>query len=467
MSIIKVKWNKEEYSLEIDLNQEIGLLKTQLFSLTGVLPEKQKLLVKGKVMNKDDQTLAQALVKPGSLIMMMGTATEFVEPIEEIKYADEYTPEQKAKAYKDREGIPMPVGLVNLGNTCYLNSTVQCLNRIPELTQAISLINQSNPHDLSQKLTADLKNLFKSLETKGTSFTPFVFVNTLKTAFPLFAETDNEGHPKQQDAEECLSNILETISPHLTVEGRRLVEDLFTFEYKSTLTCQENPDEPPTLALEFSKKLMCVIDNQGNPVNILTEGIQAGLEGSLEKFSETLGRNSLYLKSQKINKLPNYAVVQLVRFIWKVASSAAGTKAVKAKILRSVAFPKILDLHPFCSDEVQQSLNIGREMDRSLSEQELINNPGKPKDFKDYTAEFGSGIDTGHYQLVGVVTHKGRSADSGHYVGWTNLKDDTWAKYDDDFVTQVPIQDILDLKGGGDWHMAYLLLYRKMQLIPQ
>ena len=106
-------------------------------------------------------------------------------------------------------------------------------------------------------------------------------------------------------------------------------------------------------------------------------------------------------------------------------------------------------------------------MERQISEQELINNQGKPRDLKNYTAEFGTGIDTGHYQVVGVVTHKGRSADSGHYVGWTHLKDDTWAKYDDDFVTQVPVEDILDLKGGGDWHMAYLLIYRKMQIIPQ
>lgn len=467
MSVVKVKWNKQEYVLEIGLTEELGLLKTQLFSLTGVLPEKQKILLKGKVINKDDQTLNDIGVKPNTCLMMMGTAEELVETYEEVKFVDDLTPEQKAKAYKDREGIPMPVGLVNLGNTCYMNSTIQCLNRIPELTSALSAYRPMNQNDLSQKLTIDLSNLFKALETKGSSFTPFVFVNTLRNAFPLFAEADDKGNPKQQDAEECLSNILEAISPHLVLEGRRLIEDLFTFEYRSTLACQENTEEAPGIALEYSKKLMCIIDNQGNPVNILTDGLQAGFEGSLEKFSETLGRNSIYKKTQKINKLPGYAVVQMVRFIWKSASSAAGTKAVKAKILRSVAYQKVLDLYPYCTEELQQSLDIGRDMERQMAEQELINNPGKPRDLKSYSAEFGTGLDTGHYQLVGIVTHKGRSADSGHYVGWAQLKDDTWAKYDDDFVTQVPIEDILDLKGGGDWHMAYLLLYRKMQLVPQ
>lgn len=467
MSIVKVKWNKTDYTLEVDLAQEIGLLRNQLFSITGVLPEKQKILMKGKVLNKDDMTLEQAGIRPNANLMMMGTASELVETFEEVKYANELTPEEIAKAYKDREGIPMPVGLVNLGNTCYMNSTVQCLKRIPELSRALSVFQVRNNMDLSQKFTNDLNGLIRALETKGTSFTPFMFVNTLKSAFPLFNETDEEGRPKQQDAEECLTSILETISPHLIVDGRRLIEDLFTFEYKSALTCQENPDEPPTLALDYSKKLTCIIDNQGYPVNIISEGIQAGLEGSLEKFSESLGRNSVYSKSQKINRLPNYAIVQLVRFIWKNASSAAGTKAAKAKVLRSVGFNKELDLYPFCTEELQNSLNVGRDMERELHEREMINNPGKPKEIKDFTAEFGTGIETGHYQLVGVVTHKGRGADSGHYVGWTHLKDDIWAKYDDDFVTQVPSKDILDLKGGGDWHMAYLLLYRKMQVIPQ
>jgi ubiquitin carboxyl-terminal hydrolase 14 len=30
------------------------------------------------------------------------------------------------------------------------------------------------------------------------------------------------------------------------------------------------------------------------------------------------------------------------------------------------------------------------------------------------------GLDTGNYELVAVVTHKGRSADGGHYVGWVH-----------------------------------------------
>lgn len=30
------------------------------------------------------------------------------------------------------------------------------------------------------------------------------------------------------------------------------------------------------------------------------------------------------------------------------------------------------------------------------------------------------GLETGSYEIVAVLTHQGRSADSGHYVGWAH-----------------------------------------------
>ncbi|CAG9313885.1 unnamed protein product [Blepharisma stoltei] len=471
MSRIKVKWNKQEFAVDVDLNEQVSLLKSQLLSLSGVLPEKQKLMLKGKVL-QDSQILSQAGIKENITIMMMGTATEFVEPKEEIKFMEDLTPQEKALAYKQSEGVPIPAGLVNLGNTCYMNSTLQCLRRVPELSQALGNYSLTNPNDLTQKLTHELKELFKNIELVGTAFTPFTFVHTLRTTFPLFDETDEEGRHKQQDAEECLTNVLETARtqlnmPNATGWSGNVIEDLFGIEFQTTIKCEESPEEPPQMMVEYSKKLMCIIDNEGQPVDHLPDGIRAGLEGFIEKQSESLGRNAQYKKTQRINRLPGYLVVQFVRFIWKRASSVAGTKDVKAKILRSVTFPKVLDTYEFCSDELKNSLNIGRDMEAQVRERELEESKEKPKEHKSGTAEFGTGLDTGHYQLVGVVTHKGRSADSGHYVGWAYVKDDIWMKYDDDFVTQVTTEDILNLRGGGDWHMAYLLLYRKMQFMPQ
>merc|ERR1712071_284241 len=93
----------------------------------------------------------------------------------------------------------------------------------------------------------------------------------------------------------------------------------------------------------------------------------------------------------------------------------------------------------------------------------------------------------GMYELFGVVTHKGRNADGGHYMGWVRMddgvqdskdekkKDDneekkegepeselskqTWFVFDDDEVSPCTGEEVMKLKGGGDYHMSYLNFY--------
>lgn len=48
-----------------------------------------------------------------------------------------------------------------------------------------------------------------------------------------------------------------------------------------------------------------------------------------------------------------------------------------------------------------------------------------------------------------MLTHRGRSSSSGHYVGWVRQSDEKWVKCDDDDVSPVSTEDILKLSGGG------------------
>ncbi len=69
---------------------------------------------------------------------------------------------------------------------------------------------------------------------------------------------------------------------------------------------------------------------------------------------------------------------------------------------------------------------------------------------------------TGLYELHSIVSHKGRGADSGHYIGWVRQSPGSqfWWKYDDDKVSEVDTEEILNLKGGGDRDLVYLVFYR-------
>ena len=170
---------------------------------------------------------------------------------------------------------------------------------------------------------------------------------------------------------------------------------------------------------------------------------------------------SLFKGVSRITTLPKYLSVQLVRFLYRRDTQQ------KAKILRRVGFPlQMLDVFEFCSDEQKKQLEVRRDVWQKKEDAKaeiLKKNKGKDNTEalalldKDYNPE--DAAHTGFYDLHCIVTHKGRIADSGHYVGWVK-KGDQWVECDDDTVYPVTEEDIQKLDGGGDWHMAYLCIYK-------
>jgi len=250
---------------------------------------------------------------------------------------------------------------------------------------------------------------------------------------------------------------------------------------ESSLKCLE-ADEPPTIKTDNFVKLTCHIASQ---TNFLLPGLKEALEEPLSKKNETLGREAKYMRSSRVSRLPYYLTVQFMRFEWRADSK------MKAKIVKPIEFPMILDVYDLCTPELQKSflpkrkaieeaeekkLQQEREkMKRKAEDQEkgaqaaetaqttttdvatatpaAAANPDRPRSLVN---------DSGRYELIAVLTHKGRSADSGHYIAWVKQEEDKWLKYDDERVSMVNNEEIVKLngKGGADWNIAYLCLYR-------
>ena len=134
--LVIVKHQGTKYDVELDPEATGETFKFQLYSLTNVEPERQKVLIKGGQL-KDDTPLSSLNAKKGQVFMMTGTPSgdpnaSVERPTEKIRFLEDMTAAEAAQV----EGA-MPAGLQNLGNTCYLNSALQTLRSIPELSEAL------------------------------------------------------------------------------------------------------------------------------------------------------------------------------------------------------------------------------------------------------------------------------------------------------------------------------------------
>ena len=103
----------------------------------------------------------------------------------------------------------------------------------------------------------------------------------------------------------------------------------------------------------------------------------------------------------------------------------------------------------FCDEGLQSTLKQNRAWKLQQDEKKL-----GVKSLVSVVEEKGAASDSrpmGRYELIGLITHQGRSADSGHYIGWARSEKDLnkWHKFDDQNVTPVTEDEIKQLAGGG------------------
>uniref|UniRef100_A0A8C0YQT6 Ubiquitin carboxyl-terminal hydrolase n=1 Tax=Cyprinus carpio carpio TaxID=630221 RepID=A0A8C0YQT6_CYPCA len=452
---LNVKWGKEKFdAVELNTEEPPMVFKAQLFALTGVQPERQKVMVKGGTL-KDDEW-GNIKLKNGMTLLMMGSADALPEePVVRPMFVEDMTEEQLASA------MELPCGLTNLGNTCYMNATVQCLRSVPELKDALrrysGALRSSGANAPSQYITAAMRDLYESMDKTSSSIPPIILLQFLHLAFPQFAEKGDQGQYLQQVT---LYLNLCALSDSTSVLNLHVC----------SMKCTESEDEDPTKGTESQLQLSCFINQE---VKYLATGLRLRLQEDITKFSPSLKRNALYIKSSKISRLPAYLTVQMVRFFYKEKES------VNAKVLKDVKFPLMLDVYELCTAELQEKMvsvrskfKVVEDKKLEMQQQPKVSNlkVGAPKETKYepfcFSEDLGSN-NSGYYDLQAVLTHQGRSSSSGHYVAWVKRKEDEWVKFDDDKVSVVTPEDILKLSGGGDWHIAYVLLYgpRRLEIL--
>jgi ubiquitin carboxyl-terminal hydrolase 14 len=175
--------------------------------------------------------------------------------------------------------------------------------------------------------------------------------------------------------------------------------------------------------------------------------------------------------------------VQFVRFAWRKDT------AKRAKILRTVSFPPVLDVRNLCTPALQASIaahcstleeerdakagvkgaGADAKADAGPSDESAAPAAKSAEELAELRAA-AAGAEchdnrTGRYELFAIITHQGRTAEGGHYVAWVKKDSKKWLVFDDETVAEISAERIKELYGGGDYHMAYVCLYRKMETL--
>ncbi|XP_011190703.2 ubiquitin carboxyl-terminal hydrolase 14 [Zeugodacus cucurbitae] len=467
---VKVKWGRELFpDIEANTDEEPMLFKAQLFALTGVHPDRQKVMCKGGILKDNEWNLQ---LKDGATVLLLGSKEQVPEePVTPVKFIEDMNDAEMATA------MELPAGLTNLGNTCYMNATVQCLHAVPELREALDKyrVDSEDAGSMSTAMASAMKFLFKQME-RGSTVTPIILLQTLHRASPQFSQVGENGTYRQQDANECWSELLKMMQQKIpasndkSIEGsdvkkyNSFIEQYFGGSFEVKMSCAETEDEEPTMAKEQFLQLSCFISTE---VKYMHSGLKSRMKEQLIKRSETLGRDANYIRTSLISRLPAYLTIQFVRFQYK------GKEGINAKVLKDIKFPIEFDAFELCTPELQDKLCPMRAKFKEAEDKHLEGKIKAITEDKSAPTEAGKNVETenywfendpgsnnsGYYTLQAVLTHKGRSSSSGHYVAWVKHSGDVWFKFDDDVVTSVTTEDILRLSGGGDWHCAYVLLY--------
>jgi len=313
-------------------------------------------------------------------------------------------------------------GFYNEGNTCFLNSTLQCLlYQAPFaqilLTESEDILSRLQKHDNKLKSIIELftilvREVWQNLQ-RGPSISPKGLVTSIRRVGKQFKPF------RQEDAHEYLRQLIDTMHEEILkshglklsdgkITETSMIARVFGGSLCNILTCPQCKYQSKTsnhfqdLSLDVNKQGITSVDatlRSFMQIEYLTQGNEWKCDKCKQKVKAS--------KQMIITEAPPVLVLHLKRFSFG---------NMFAKITKHIQFAPNL-LLPEHNNNSESSTPIS-------------------------------------YELTGVVVHHGFSTHSGHYVAFVKAPNGQWYEMDDQQVSTVSLKTVLQSQ-------AYILFYGK------
>ena len=446
------------------INSLSYLHKTQFFTLEI----KNKTMIRLKSYNNENT------IRPNLYPNEMNKVKEFQNTLktdpnlatQALQIFDFYSTTAKARASQMNPNInqtnsffPHPIGLQNIGQTCYMNATLECLSNIEELTVYILSYNFMASNPLTKPLSLFYWDLLRNL------FFPNEEVKKVKYFAPHFFKQIIGKNPLFQgfhaaDSKDLLFYILETIHDELNMPNNNINNNI---NYNNVNMSDKNQ--------VFALFMNNFISNNNSIISNLFYGF-------FETSLQCLTCDTIKYSFQSFN----IEIIPLIK--------AHQYKLQKYNNNRPLnindALESLAQIEKFVGDNMIYCNNC-KGLREAIHQQKIFRTPkyliivlNRGKGNKDYQGEFefSSELDLTNlvtdpsspkkYFLTGVISHIGESGSSGHFIAFCrNQPRNFFHCYNDAAVFQLNKND--DAYGKNQPNdintrkLPYILFYKALE----